>query len=148
MKIEVGVGSGAVVLVGFVVVLLMTGCASSVLGPLPKVDPTQAGEVVVIRPRGTCSPVWPVVVTLDGQDVYSLTCGEHVVFAVPVGERIVGLNFWTQPDPTAVTVSTGSRYHLRLRNSASGPVLKLTTLEVGERLMQDTKAQSPHPARD
>jgi hypothetical protein len=125
--------------------LLVSGCAGDVV-PLPRVDPTQAGEIVVIYPRGVeffCGPL-PLTVTLDGQDVYRLACGEHVVFTVPVGERRVGINHWTRPAATSVSVSAGSRSHMRLV-FAPGPRLKQTTPSDGERLMRDpwTKASTP-----
>jgi hypothetical protein len=126
-------------------VLLVSGCAGDVV-PLPMVDPTQAGEIVVIYPRGVgffCTPL-PLTMTLDGQDVYRLACGEHVIFTVPVGERLVGINHWTRPDATVVSVSAGSRSHMRLV-FPSGPRLKQTTPSDGERLMRDpwTKSSTP-----
>jgi hypothetical protein len=117
-------------------VLLVSGCAGDVV-PLPMVDPTQAGEIIVIYPRGVgfvCMPL-PLTVTLDGQDVHRLDCGEHVVLTVPVGERLVGIN---NRNTTAVSVSAGSRSHMRLVfPSASRARLKQTTPSDGERLMRD-----------
>jgi hypothetical protein len=128
-------------------VLLVSGCAGDVV-PLPRVDPTQAGEIVVIYPRGvgfSCTPR-PLTVTLDCQDVYRLGCGEHIIFTVPIGERRVGINHWTRPDAIVVSVSAGSRSHMRLVFPfASGPRLTQTTPSDGERLMRDpwTKASTP-----
>jgi hypothetical protein len=135
--------TGAWILVGSVVVLLMSGCTQVVLSPLPTVDPTQAGEIVVIFPRYHCPKVVEFTVTLDGQDVDHLACGEHVVFAVPVGERIVGLKYWSGHRTTAVTVSAGSRSHLRVDDPPAGGwlALKPTTVDVAERLMLVTKAR-------
>jgi hypothetical protein len=134
--------TGVWVLVGGVVVLLISGCAQGVLGPLPTVDPTQAGEILVIYPRYHCPKVIEVTVTLDGQDIYHLDCGEHIVFAVPVGDRMVGLKYWTGHRTTAVTVSAGSRSHLRIDYSSTVLVLKPTMGDVAERLMLLTKARS------
>jgi len=139
-------------LVGLGLVLLLTGCAHGVLGPLPTADPTQAAEIVVIRPRGFVGCGTALPVTLDGRDAYGLACGEHVVFTVPVGERIVGVKHWTwfvtDENTTAVTVSARSRYYLRLDVSGfGGPLLNRITPEVGERLMRETEAQSVVPAR-
>jgi hypothetical protein len=85
-------------------------------------------------------------VSLDGKDVYGLACGQHVVFAVPVGERIVGARRWPDESTTAVTVSVGSRSYLQLNFfGSSGPVLTQITPEIGERLMRETDAQSVRP---
>jgi hypothetical protein len=117
-------------------VLLVSGCAGDVV-PLPKVDPTHAGELVVIYPRGVgfvCTPL-PLTVTLDGQGVHRLDCGDHVVLTVPVGERLVGIN---NRNTTAVSITAGSRSHLRLIFPfASRARLEQTTASDGERLMRD-----------
>src|SRR5207245_7564031 len=97
---------------------MLTGCAHGVLGPIPAVDPAHAAEIVVIRPRGFAGCGGSMPVTIDGQDAYGVACGEHVLLAVPPGERIVGVKYWPLFTPveitTAVAVVAHERYYFRL----------------------------------
>ena len=133
---------------GFVVALLLSGCAHGVLGPLPPVDPAQAAEIVVIRPSGFVGCGAPLPVTVDGRDAYGLACGEHVVLPVLAGERIIGVKhrtwFVTDENTTALSVAARGRYYLRLDvPGLGGPVLNRITEETGRALVEKTTRLTP-----
>jgi hypothetical protein len=129
--------------IALVLSVMLTGCAHGVLGPIPAVDPTQAAEIVIIRPTGFVGCGTSLPVTLDGQDAYGVACGEHVILVVAPGERIIGDKHWpwfvTDENTTAVTVVAQQRYYFRLD---VGAVLNRVTPTVGERLITETERLS------
>lgn len=131
-------------LLGAPLVFLLAGCAHGALGSLPVVQAGDASEIAVIRPEGFVGCGTTLSVTVDGRDAFGLWCGEHVVFPVPSGERILGVKnrmwFVEDENTTAVATTAGRRYYLRLDISGwGGPVLNRIAPEVGEALIAKTK---------
>lgn len=129
-----------------VLALLLTGCAHGPLATLPAVDPDRAAEIVVIRPSGFVGCGSSVPITVDGQKIHALACGEHVVFVVPAGERIIGSisRTWIVEDEntTVVMAVARQRHYLRLDVAGLGVLaLNRITADVGERLIATTARQ-------
>lgn len=126
-------------------VLALVGCAHGFIAPPPPVDPARAAELIIVRPSGFVSCGRTLTITLDGQDLYALGCGEHVRLVVPAGERVVGVVhypwFVRDENTTTIAVEPHQRYFLRLTTTGMGDAfLNRVAPEVGERLVTETKS--------
>jgi hypothetical protein len=97
-------------------VLVLAGCASgSVIGSLPPVpDPSQSASVVIARPYSVFGSARTPTITVDGEDVYEIGPGEHVVFAIAPGEHIIGIKLWdlvTHRRTAVILAEPGRRYY-------------------------------------
>jgi len=113
------------------------------VGTLPNVEGMEHAQIVIIGPPAlftACS--W--IVTVDGADLYAIGNGEHAIIAVPVGERIIGVKFFSsafrwEENTQTVTTEAGKVYYFRLDPRFGGVVfINRITTETGRELVCKT----------
>jgi hypothetical protein len=121
-------------------VLALSGCAHGLVGTLPNVVPADAAEIVVVRPQRFAGSAASWTITIDGAEVYAVRTGEHVIVAVPVGERIVGVKYFgplfaTEENTQTVNAESGQTYYFRLDPGFGGVSINRITAEAGRDLV-------------
>jgi len=79
------------VLVAVAVCAVVSGCApySGALVSLPKVQDAESSELIIIRESTSFQCFVPIIIQLDGINVFSITNGAYVIFKIKAEEHVV-----------------------------------------------------------
>lgn len=108
-------GAGRIAATVLIGILVLGGCAGGPTGPLPPVtDPSNAANVTFYRSKSIVGFFAPIVLKLDGRDIYHLGVGKRYSFRLDPGEYTLDYTIGFNECRAAILVYGGHAYRYRL----------------------------------
>jgi len=128
--------------------LLLAACGAShpLRAPPPVVDPQQATDVTVIRPKAFIAADSTIYLTVRGDAVTLLANGEYVQFRLPSGRQTVGAACTVDSSAVAFDFPPGQNVYLRLIPSRKCADIEQIDAQTASQLMASAAFRRSMPA--
>ena len=144
------------ILVIWMAVLVLTGCASSGrLASLPKVEPgTPSAKLVLYRISSLIGVTNSYYVILDGKEIFSLRSGEYTGFMIGSGDHVLGVKCFGGVSPTwkeqyvMHTFSPGGEYFFEIGPDLNCARIKAVSSDEGKTSTSNSKFIDPEKVSD